>query len=218
MESLRDVKRVMEREIEKGSCPLQFERLEFGEKPFQLIESEEKLNEVLSYLLRLGEFRQYADKTIINNVYMDLDMLCRKVHFRRTRSIVERSEIYRRVQRYKNKLKPDYVGKVCLEIAECIFSLPEADIEKHKIIYEGQETYGFIMSNKYILGLFTHCEAARKSVVEDGVEFGHLPEEEQRIVRLENVRNVLFQTLLLDNVIVENRTFHAQMCTIMLLE
>ena len=27
MESLRDVKRVMEREIEKGSCPLQFEYL-----------------------------------------------------------------------------------------------------------------------------------------------------------------------------------------------
>ena len=52
MESLRDVKRVMEREIEKGSCPLQFEYLEFGEKPFQFIESEEKLNEVLSYLLR----------------------------------------------------------------------------------------------------------------------------------------------------------------------
>ena len=43
MESLRDVKRVMEREIEKGSCPLQFEYLEFGEKPFQFIESEEKL-------------------------------------------------------------------------------------------------------------------------------------------------------------------------------
>lgn len=217
MESLRDVKRVMEREIEKGSCPLLFERLEFGEKPFQLIESEEKLNEVLSYLLRLGEFRQYADKTIINNVYMDLDMLCRKVQFKRTHSIMERSEVYRSVQRYKNKLKPDYAGKVCLEIAECIFNFPEADIEKYKMIYEGQETYGFIMSNKYILGLFTYCEAARKSVMEDGVEFGYLSEEEQRIVRLENVRNVLFQTLLLDNVTVEDGLFHAQMCSVMLL-
>ena len=59
-QSLRDVKRVMEREIEKGSCPLQFEYLEFGEKPFQFIESEEKLNEVLSYLLRLGEYRGYT--------------------------------------------------------------------------------------------------------------------------------------------------------------
>ena len=56
MDSLRDVKRVMEREIEKGSCPLQFEWLKFGEKPFHFIESEERLNEVLSYLLRLGEY------------------------------------------------------------------------------------------------------------------------------------------------------------------
>ena len=74
MESLRDVKRVMEREIEKGSCPLQFEYLEFGEKPFQFIESEEKLNEVLSYLLRLGEYRGYTEHLVGNNVYMDLDI------------------------------------------------------------------------------------------------------------------------------------------------
>ena len=45
MESLRDVKRVMEREIEKGSCPLQFEKLQLGEKPKQNIESEKKLKE-----------------------------------------------------------------------------------------------------------------------------------------------------------------------------
>ena len=93
MESLRDVKRVMEREIEKGSCPLQFEYLEFGEKPFQFIESEEKLNEVLSYLLRLGEYRGYTEHLVGNNVYMDLDMLCRKIQFKRTHSPVERSEI-----------------------------------------------------------------------------------------------------------------------------
>ena len=193
MESLRDVKRVMEREIEKGSCPLQFEYLEFGEKPFQFIESEEKLNEVLSYL-------------------------CRKIQFKRTHSPVERSEIQWKIQRYKNKLKPDYAGKVCLEIVQCVFSLPEGAAEKYQIVYDGQKTYAFAMSNKYILGLFTHCEAARKSAVEDGVEFVHLPENEQKIVSLENVRNVLFQALLLDNVTVENGLFHAQMCTVMLLK
>lgn len=153
-----------------------------------------------------------------NNVYMDLDMLCRKIQFKRTHSPVERSEIHWKIQRYKNKLKPDYAGKVCLEMVQCIFSLPENAAEKCRIVYDGQETYAFAMSNKYILGLFTHCEAARKSAVEDGVEFVHLPEEEQKIVRLENVRNVLFQTLLLDNVAVENGLFHAQMCTVMLLK
>ena len=136
MESLRDVKRVMEREIEKGSCPLQFEYLEFGEKPFQFIESEEKLNEVLSYLLRLGEYRGYTEHLVGNNVYMDLDMLCRKIQFKRTHSPVERSEIQWKIQRYKNKLKPDYAGKVCLEIVQCVFSLPEGAAEKDQIVYD----------------------------------------------------------------------------------
>ena len=68
MESLRDVRRVMEREAKKGSCPLMFDRLEFGGKPFQFITSEDKLDKVLAWLLRLKAFRQYAEKTIINNV------------------------------------------------------------------------------------------------------------------------------------------------------
>ena len=72
-------------------------------------------------------------------------------------------------------------------------------------------------------GLFLYESVPGTSVLnfaekEDGVEFVHLPEEEQKIVRLENVRNVLFQTLLLDNVAVENGLFHAQMCTVMLLK
>ena len=148
---------------------------------------------------------------------MDLDMLGRKIQFKRTHSPVERSEIQWKVQRYKNKLKPDYAGKVCLEIVQCIFSLPEEKEKKFKIMFEGQETYAFPMSNKYILGLFTHCEAARKSVVESGVEYEYLAEEEQKILRLENVRDVLFQALLLDNVSMENGMFRADMCTVMLL-
>ena len=53
MESLRDVKRAMEREVKKGSCPLMFDRLEFSSKPFQMITLEEKLDEVLAYLTDL---------------------------------------------------------------------------------------------------------------------------------------------------------------------
>ncbi len=56
MESLRDVKRAMEREVKKGSCPLMFDRLEFGSKPFQTITSEEKLDEVLAWLLVFFRF------------------------------------------------------------------------------------------------------------------------------------------------------------------
>ena len=200
MESLRDVKRAMEREVKKGSCPLMFDRLEFGTKPFQIITSEEKLDEVLAYLLRVKTFRQYAEKTIINNVYMDLDKLCRNIQFKRTHSVVDRERIYGRVQRYKKRLQPDYDSGLCLETVRCIFTLPEGEAEKYKMPHGGQETYAFIMSNRYILGLFTHCEAARKSVVMDGVEYGHFTEQEQKIVLLDGVGDVLFQALLLDDV------------------
>lgn len=118
-----------------------------------------------------------------------------KPQFKRTRSVVEREEVYTKVQRYKRKLKPEYDGRVCLETVQCIFSLPEKETDRYRMIYEGQETYGFIMSNKYILGLFAYCEAARKTIVWDGVEFEHLTEQEQKIVLLDNVRDVLFQAL-----------------------
>lgn len=71
MESMRDVDRVMEREIKKGSTPLQFEQLGFG-NCYNEITSKEKLLQVLSYLLRVGEYEPFAGKTIGNNVYMDM--------------------------------------------------------------------------------------------------------------------------------------------------
>ena len=53
-------------EIGKGSCPL---KLDYS---YQEITSKEKLLEVLSYLLRIGDFKQYVGKTVVYNVYMDL--------------------------------------------------------------------------------------------------------------------------------------------------
>lgn len=214
MESLRDIKRAMGREVKKGSCPLMFDRLEFGIKPFQIITSEEKLDEVLAWLLRLKTFRQYAEKTIINNVYMDLDVLCKNPQFKRTHSAIEREGIYARVQRYKKRLQPDYDGRLCLETIQCIFTLPEEEAEKCRIIRDGQETYAFIMSNRYILGLFACCEAARKSVGSCGAEYGHLTEQEQKIVLLENVENVLFQALLFDDVEYRDNELSASLHTI----
>ena len=93
-------------------------------------------------LLRLGEYRGYTEHLVGNNVYMDLDMLCRKIQFKRTHSPVERSEIQWKIQRYKNKLKPDYAGKVCLEIVQCVFSLPEgaaAVSYTHLDVYKRQQ-------------------------------------------------------------------------------
>lgn len=204
----------MEREAKKGSCPLMFDRLEFGSKPFQPVTSEEKLDEALAWMLRIKTFRQYAEKTIINNVYMDLDMLCKNPQFKRTRSVMDREGIYARVQRYKKRLQSDYGRGLCLETVRCIFTLPEVEAEKYRLTHNGQETYAFIMSNKYILGLFTYCEAARKSVVSDGVEYGHLTEQEQKFVLLDGVGDVLFQALLLDDVEYGNGEMSANLYTI----
>jgi len=218
VESLRDVRRAMEREVKKGSCPLMFERIEFGSKPFQPVVSEEKLDEVLAWLLRLKSFRQYAEKTVINNVYMDLDMLCKKPQFKRTHSFMEREGIYARVQGYKKRLQPDYDRGLYLETVRCIFTLPEGEAEKYRMIHDGQETYAFLMSNKYILGLFTHCEAARKSAVTDGAGYGHLTEQEQMTVRLEGVKDVLFQAILLDDVEYDGNGLYANLYTIYCLD
>lgn len=46
MESMRDINRVMEREIAKGSCPLKLDHIEFGNYSYQEITSREKLLEV----------------------------------------------------------------------------------------------------------------------------------------------------------------------------
>ena len=121
MESMRDVNRVMEREIKKGSSPLKLDHIEFGDYSYQEIMSQEKLFEVLTYLLRIGDFKQYAGKTILNNVYMDLRW--KKPVFKRTKTIMERNNIFATIRRYVKKLKPQYNGDVYLETVRCYFDI-----------------------------------------------------------------------------------------------
>ena len=149
MESMRDVDRVMEREIKKGSTPLQFEQLGFGDYSYNEISSKEKLLQVLSYLLRIGEYEPFAGKTIGNNVYMD--MRGKKAVFKRTRLTYERNNIFATIKRLAKKYKPDYEGKVYLETVRCFFTISEEELEKCRYDYEGRATYAFVMSDIYIL-------------------------------------------------------------------
>lgn len=109
MESMRDVDRVMEREIKKGSTPLKFEQLGFGDYSYNEITSKEKLLQVLSYLLRIGEYEPFAGKTIGNNVYMD--MRGKKAVFKRTTLTYERNNIFATIKRLAKKYNPDYEEK-----------------------------------------------------------------------------------------------------------
>ena len=215
MESMREVNRVMEREIKKGSTPLAFEQLGFGDYSYNEITSKEKLEQVLSYLLRIGDYKQYVEKTIMNNVYMDLKG--KKAFFKRTRLVHERNNIFVAIKRFAKKCKPDFEGKVYLETVRCFFSISDENLEKCRYTYEDKNTYAFVMSDKYIMGLYAQCLSARKAVVSEDIELEGLSETELGMVKLETVREVLFQTLLLDDVKFEDGKMYAELCSIFLI-
>ena len=184
MESMRDINRVMGREIAKGSSPLKLDHIEFGDYSYQEITSEKKLEDVLSYLLRIRDFRQYAGKTILNNVYMDLRG--RKPVFKRTRTAIERNNIFARIKRYAKKLNPQYNGDVYLETVRCYFNMSQENLEKCRYTYQGNETYAFLLSDKYIMALYTHCLVARKEAAMQDMQVESFTEKEYEMVRLEN--------------------------------
>ena len=216
MESMRDINRVMEREIAKGSSPLKLDHIEFGDYSYQEITSEKKLEDVLSYLLRIRDFRQYAGKTILNNVYMDLRG--RKPVFKRTRTAIERNNIFARIKRYAKKLNPQYNGDVYLETVRCYFNMSQENLEKCRYTYQGNETYAFLLSDKYIMALYTHCLVARKETVMHGMQGEGFTEKEYGMISLEKVGDVLFQALLLDDVKLENAKLYVDFCTCFLLD
>ena len=67
MESMRDTKRIMEREIKKGSTPLSFEQMEIDTNNYQEITSVEKLTQVLQYLHRVGNYKSDRKSTRLNS-------------------------------------------------------------------------------------------------------------------------------------------------------
>lgn len=213
MESMRDIDRAMEREIAKGSCPLRFVKIDFSNSPYQEIESGEKLSEVLSYLLRTGDYGRFVRKGTGNNVYMDIKG--RKPTFKRTRSFIDRNNIFSVIRRYGKKIKPDFDGHTYLETVRCCFELPEGEQEKYRVVYDGRETFAFPMSDKYILGLYMHCILARRSVPENmDIPITGFSDKEQGIASLEGVRDVLFQCLLFDTIKCAEGMFYADLCTI----
>ena len=216
MESMRDINRVMEREIAKGSSPLKLDHIAFVDYSYQEITLEEKLEEVLSYLLRIRDFRQYAGKTILNNVYMDLRG--RKPVFKRTRTAIERNNIFATIKRYAKKLKPQYNGDVYLETVRCYFDMSQENLEKCRYTYQGNETYAFLLSDKYIMALYTHCLVARKEAALQEMQIEGFTEKEYGMVSLEKVGDVLFQALLLDDVKLENAKLYVDFCTCFLLD
>ena len=216
MESMRDTKRIMEREIKKGSTPLQFERIELDATCYQEIASKEKLTEVLKYLHRVGEYKALAGKTIINNVYTF--MRGKTPDFTRARSVFDREKIYHQMLRQEKKLQPTYQGDCYVETARFYFSLPEEEWDTHKMTYQKNEAFGFIMSNKYILGLYKYCREARRDFAVCSAKVPDKGDEVvNRLMGMEDVE-VLAHCLLLDDVILSHKQVSANLYTIFILK
>ena len=73
------------------------------------------------------------------------------------------------------------------------------------------------MSDRYIMALYTCCLSARKTVALENIELEGLSEAELSMVKLESVREVLFQALLLDDVKFEDGKMYAELSSIYLL-
>ena len=124
--------------------------------------------------------------------------------------------IFATIKRLAKKYKLDFVGKVYLETVRCYFTISEEELKKCRYNYKGKDTYAFVLSDKYIMALYTHCLLARKAVAFENIELNGLSEVELSMVKLENVREVLFQALLLDDVKFEDRKMYAELYTILL--
>lgn len=114
--------------------------------------------------------------------------------------------------------KAQYNGDVYLEKVRCYFDIPQENLEKCRYTYQGNETYAFLMSDKYIMALYTHCLVTRKEVAMQDMQIESFTEKEYEMVRLENVGEVLFQALLLDSVRLNNAKMYAEFCTIYFLQ
>lgn len=170
------------------------------------------MTEVLKYLHRVGEYKALAGKTIINNVYTF--MRGKTPDFTRARSVFDREKIYHQMLRQEKKLQPTYQGDCYVETARCYFSLPEEEWNTHKMTYQKNEAFGFIMSNKYILGLYKYCREARRDFA---VCSAKVPDKGNEVVnRLMDMEDVevLAHCLLLDDVVLRDGEIEAKLYTI----
>ena len=68
------------------------------------------------------------------------------------------------------------------------------------------------------MALYTHCLMVRKEAAVQDLRVEGFTEKEYEMVRLENVRDVLFQALLLDDLKFEDRKIYAEFCTCLLVK
>lgn len=215
MESQRDVLRMIEREIQKGSVPVWFAGMGFADDTYHLVESQAKMNQLLEYFFRNGEFAVMADKQVRSNVYMD--GAGKKPEFRPAKSDRDRRNLEEAAKRWIRKKHPTFDGDVYVENVRCFLELPEEEKEKRKCVVNGEETTALIFRKKHLIGLYLQCLIHRKEVMQEIPQLEGFSEVCNRIYRLRDV-DVLFQCLLLDQMEWEDGKLYGHFSTVYLLK
>lgn len=219
MSEKRDLRRLMEREIDKGSFPLQFERIEFHKDTYHQILSVAKLEDVFDYIFRMGQFRCYEELTVINNVYMDYNIIRNQCMMRRVKSFLERIELRNKMLFRAIRLKPDFEGgKVVSESVKCFFKVDEEKMNQFKMRRKEMEVYGFPMSSKYMVGLYLLCEEARRNVTDSMISQADIDEKYKEIATLGSIKDGIMKSLLLDDIHYEEGFFVANMISVLIIE
>lgn len=219
MSITRETRKIMKKEKKKGSFPLEFVKMEFSEKPYVQLHSKEEMYEAIDMLLRVGKYKEYAQSTVTNNIYMNYDIIKNGTWLCRTKSIIEREEIRAKLRIRASRLHPDFENrKVVTETAKCYFKVDKRGMDSYKFNYKGQNTHAFPMSDIYLLGLYVYCEDARKNFTQSEISKMSMSDFDKEIVGLSAVRNGIFKCLLLDDMKEEDGMYVGYMRSILLLE
>lgn len=215
MESQRDILRTIEKEISKGSAPVHFEGMEFEKDSYHLVDSQAKMNQLLDFFFRVGEYGGIAGKLLKINVYMDA--AGKKPTFRTAnQSLTENGWKWRQSNGIKKK-QPSFDGDVYVENVKCVLSLTEEEKEKRKCRVNGEETTALIFSRKHLAVLYLQCLMYRKELALQKGSLEDMSEICNRIYQLENV-DVLCQCMMMDMARWEEDKLYIQFSTVFLLE
>ena len=210
---------IIENLFGKGDCLLRFDRLEFNEDCYHDIDSLDKLSLVLDYLLRIGNYKEYAKKTVINNIYMAPDKYYLIERLKRAKTQFQREIIKQNVLIRAKRLKLEFgKHKIVTENVKCYFDFDEDDIQKYKFKFGNFETFAFPVSNHYLKGLYRNCDKARSHVTDDNLKFKKFSYDEFETINLLNIKDSLIKALLLDDINYEKGEFIANMSSVLVLQ
>ena len=200
MESKRDILRVIEKEIKKGSAPVAFAGLGFSEECYHLVDSQAKMNQLLDYFFRNEEYAALADRQVKSNIYAEMG---KRLNFRSARSDRDRKNMEVAAKRW-------ILFLFFLDISKEV-------LEKRKCTVNEQDTTALIFSQKHLEALYLQCLMHRRNAMQEVPELKGLSETCNRIYKLQDV-DVLFQCLLMDQMYWEEEKLYVQFSTIYLLK